>query len=262
MRAALPTETCGTKEMARGHRSVKREAWGGITQRGFTTLRTIEAMGRDQAMSITVPGCPLHRIKASRDARAGRCTPTVVKTGISTSKTERAAPCPLRQVKEPATRFLRLHTASTARTLTFLVTREAPADATSRTTSHAGILTRATQGDTMLTSLDRGIPCSTATTRTGATIGDLEMSIEIAIATRDYIRLIDEMNGRGSRGARGAGVLRAEAAGAPAMGATAIATETGTDEKVETTGGKKRRRRRKPRVVRKAAAFQESVPSA
>jgi hypothetical protein len=260
MRAALPTETCGTREMARGHRSVKREALGGITQRGFTTLRTIEAMGRDQAMSITVPACPLRRIKVSRDARAGRCTPTVVRMGISTSKTERAAPCPLRQVKEPATRFLRLHTASTARTLTFLVTREAAADATSRTTSHAGILTRATQGGTKLTSLDRGIPCSTATTRTGATIDDLEMSIEIAIATRDYIRLIDEMNGRGSRGARGAGVLRAEAAGAPAMGATA--TERGTDEKVETTGGKKRRRRRKPRAARKAAACQESVPSA
>jgi hypothetical protein len=162
-------------------------------------------------------------------------------------------------VKGPATRFLRLHTASTARTLTFLVTREAAADATSRT-SHAGIPTRTTRGDTKLTRLDRGIPCSTATTRTGATIDDLEMSIEIAIATRDYIRLIDEMNGRGSHGARGAGVLRAEAAGARAMVATA--TERGTDEKAETTDGKKRRRRRKPRGAWKAAYCQESVPSA
>jgi hypothetical protein len=209
---------------------------GGTIQRGMK-VRTTEAIGLVMTEIIMGPGCPLRRRRV-KGARAGRST---VPTTVDRMPQQ---PCLHRQEKEPVTHFLRLRTArSITRILTFLVIRESGGDTKERTRLEPA----------------RGIPRSTAMTRTGATsIIDLEMSIEIAIATRDYIRMIDEMNGRA--GGLGAGALSLEAAGARGMSATA----RGTDENVAAakTSGKKRRRRRKDRGTWKVANCQESLPSA
>lgn len=170
--------------------------------------------------------CPgFRRMKASRDARAGRFTAMVAR--MKPSRMEHAQPpCPLRREKGRATLSLRRRTArSMARILTFLATRAEPG---------------------------RGMPRSTAMNRTGAiTIADLERSIEIAIAKRDCIRMIEEMSGR--RDGPGAAAPRAEAGGA------LDTTARGTDE---AAAGKKKRRRRRGRGAWKVANLQETVTPA
>jgi hypothetical protein len=278
--------------MATGLRNVgKLEAWGGIIQRGFMKVRTIEVMGiRGLAVmieNIMGPAYPLwHRSKGQRPGgQAGRSAipTTVSRMGINPSKMERhnaRPPCLPRLGKEPVTHFLRLHTArSITRILTFLVIPEAAVDVTSPSSTTisnlsirnkpADTLTRTTlesgdtkQARTSSLELGRGIPHSIATNRIGATTtDDLERSIEIAIATRDYVLRIGGTSGRTLRGAPGAEAPRAEVAG------VRVVSERWTDEKngpgiaTATTSGKKRRRR-KFRGTWKAANCQESVPSA